>query len=299
MAPIMEPGKALRILDIGTGTGIWAIDIAEYVLSFELVHCMVTDAPLANFLVQRCWVDSLSAFPVLSTTSNHSILQASTLALCSQICKLCPAEFQLCKNCPLTLHIYRIPPNCEFVIDDLEREWTYPQGQKFDYIHQRGLVGCIEDWLRLYLEAIKHLKRNGRIEIQEFEFRFCSQGPGGLAEDSYIMRWQNLIDQASTEMRKRLNCAVELETWLKRAGFVDVTSEVIIVRIFQLHLFLSMRFIFIQLKTLTRLLNLGPDWWMAQRRISPQYRAFYADVYDGSPGSLDAWLLYSRTEVVG
>jgi len=32
-APINEPG---RVLDIGTGTGIWAIDFAEYVLVFEL-----------------------------------------------------------------------------------------------------------------------------------------------------------------------------------------------------------------------------------------------------------------------
>lgn len=99
-APIRELGNTIKILDIGTGTGIWAMDFAEYVLSFELVHCMVTDALLVNFPMQRCWVDSLSAFPILSTTSNYSILQASTLAICSQICKLCPAEFQLCKNCP-------------------------------------------------------------------------------------------------------------------------------------------------------------------------------------------------------
>jgi len=35
-APIQELGNTMKILDIGTGTGIWAIDFAEYVLNFEL-----------------------------------------------------------------------------------------------------------------------------------------------------------------------------------------------------------------------------------------------------------------------
>lgn len=72
-----------------------------------------------------------------------------------------------------------------------------------------------------------HLAPGGLLEVQELGFRFYLQEPGGLAEDSYIMRWQNLIDQASAKMYKRLNCAVELEGWLKRAGFSEITCEVV------------------------------------------------------------------------
>jgi len=53
-APIQELGNTMKILDIGTGTGIWAIDFAEYVLNFELAYCMVTDVLLVYFLMQVC-----------------------------------------------------------------------------------------------------------------------------------------------------------------------------------------------------------------------------------------------------
>lgn len=40
-APIKNPA---RVLDIGTGTGIWAIDFAEYVILIHHVrHIMLTD----------------------------------------------------------------------------------------------------------------------------------------------------------------------------------------------------------------------------------------------------------------
>ena len=47
-----------------------------------------------------------------------------------------------------------VPPNLKFEIDDCEAEWTYPENH-FDYIHIRSLFGCIQDWHRLYAQAMR------------------------------------------------------------------------------------------------------------------------------------------------
>lgn len=121
----------------------------------------------------------------------------------------------------------RIAPNCRFVIDDLEEDWDYPENQTFDYIHQRSMSGSVSNWPRLYQQALQNLKPNGWIEIQEFDVWFYSQVPGGLPEDSYIMKWQKLIDQGSQGLGRRLNYASEFAKHLEDAGFVDVQSQVV------------------------------------------------------------------------
>jgi hypothetical protein len=47
------------------------------------------------------------------------------------------------------------PPNVRFEIDDCCSEWVYPEND-FDYIHIRGLNGCVDDWLKLYQQAFKY-----------------------------------------------------------------------------------------------------------------------------------------------
>lgn len=41
--------------------------------------------------------------------------------------------------------ICRVPPNVSFVIDDANSEWSFPV-ESFDFIHVRGLSGCIDHW---------------------------------------------------------------------------------------------------------------------------------------------------------
>lgn len=47
-----------------------------------------------------------------------------------------------------------VPPNCRFEVDDINQDWTYPEN-KFDFVHLRGLTGCIPDWTKFYEGAIK------------------------------------------------------------------------------------------------------------------------------------------------
>jgi Methyltransferase domain len=108
----------------------------------------------------------------------------------------------------------------------------YSPSQPFSYIHQRSMAGSIPNWTQLYEQALQHLCPGGWIEAQEFDVWFYSQTPQGLGEDSAIMKWQKLIDEASIGIGSRLNCAGMLGTKMEEAGFVGVRSQVIKVGIF-------------------------------------------------------------------
>lgn len=121
----------------------------------------------------------------------------------------------------------RTAPNCTFIIDDLEQEWDYPETRRFNYIHQRSMSGSIGNWPAMYRQALTSLEHGGWLEIQEFEVWFYSQKPGGLPEDSAIVRWQNLIDEASLALGRRLNYASRFKAHLEEAGFSDVQTQII------------------------------------------------------------------------
>jgi hypothetical protein len=50
-----------------------------------------------------------------------------------------------------------VPPNLEFIVDDVEDEWGY-EHQPFDFIHARFLAGAIRDWPRLMKQAFEFVQ---------------------------------------------------------------------------------------------------------------------------------------------
>ncbi|EKG18760.1 Methyltransferase type 11 [Macrophomina phaseolina MS6] len=110
--------KMNRALDLGTGTGIWAVDFAD-----EFPECEVVGTDLSP--IQPSWV----------------------------------------------------PPNCRFLVDDAEADWT--DSKPYDFIHIRTLSGSIADWPRLLKQAYDNTSPGGWIEMQEFEVRY------GCDDDSY------------------------------------------------------------------------------------------------------------------
>lgn len=45
-----------------------------------------------------------------------------------------------------------IPPNCRFEVDDINKEWTFPENH-FDFIHIRYMTGTVPDWTELLKKA--------------------------------------------------------------------------------------------------------------------------------------------------
>lgn len=60
-----------------------------------------------------------------------------------------------------------VPPNVVFQIDDAREEWTYQL--PFDVIHIRGLTGAFPNWTHVYLQASKHLKPGGILEVVDMD----------------------------------------------------------------------------------------------------------------------------------
>lgn len=52
------------------------------------------------------------------------------------------------------MSIRRRPDNVEFMMDDAEQDWTFPESS-FDFIHIRTLGGSLSDWPRLMGQCYK------------------------------------------------------------------------------------------------------------------------------------------------
>jgi ubiquinone/menaquinone biosynthesis C-methylase UbiE len=49
-----------------------------------------------------------------------------------------------------------IPPNCRFEVDDINKEWTFPEN-KFDFIHIRYMTGTVPSWPELLKKAQRYI----------------------------------------------------------------------------------------------------------------------------------------------
>jgi SAM-dependent methyltransferase len=164
-APIVKNPQ--RVLDMGTGTGIWAIDFADEFPSAEIIGTDLSP-------IQPSWV----------------------------------------------------PPNCKFLVDDLESDWVWSPSEAFDFIHGKGLGGSIRDWPRLYRQIYRHLKPGGWIEMQEYEGLVASDDDPELLKAPYLNYWQHLVNKALVQIGKKFNVAGEQKQHMIDAGFVDVREDI-------------------------------------------------------------------------
>jgi len=119
-----------------------------------------------------------------------------------------------------------VPPNCIFLVDDVESEWSPDQVSYYDLIHGRNMVGSIGDWPLLFTRILNALRPGGWVEMQEFDVWFRSE-EGDLPADSAIAQWQQYLDEASSMFGKQLNSASQLKQKVIEAGFEDVRDDII------------------------------------------------------------------------
>ncbi|TEA15067.1 Secondary metabolism regulator laeA [Colletotrichum sidae] len=152
---------AKRVLDLGTGTGIWALDYAE-------AH------PQAN-------VVGVDLSPI---QPNY------------------------------------VPYNCQFEVDDLEKEWTW--SKPFDFIFARNMIGSFRDWDQIAAQAFDSLEPGGYFEIHDNLYPLESDD-GTLTRDHALYQWSAFLTEALQKMGRPLTIAPYLAQVLEDAGFADIT----------------------------------------------------------------------------
>ena len=157
LAPLSNPQ---RVIDLGTGTGIWAIDFAD-------VH----------------------------------------------------PESQVIGNDLSPIQPSYVPPNLQYLVDDIEDEWGYEE-DPFDFVHARYLADSIRDWPRLMRQAYACTKPGGWVKFQDWDCMIESHD-GTIQEDSSLWIWHKTV-LGRIEATNTGRPGPLLEGWIRDAGFVNV-----------------------------------------------------------------------------
>ncbi|EZF26553.1 hypothetical protein H100_01302 [Trichophyton rubrum MR850] len=115
-----------------------------------------------------------------------------------------------------------VPPNLKFIVDDVEDEWGY-EGSPFDYIHGRFLIASIRDWPRLIKQAFTCTKPGGWVEFQDWDGTIRSDDD--TLKGSHLFQLQETVKEAFIEMGINANPGAECSSWLKDAGFTNITTQ--------------------------------------------------------------------------
>ncbi|KAI9810834.1 MAG: hypothetical protein M1827_006041 [Pycnora praestabilis] len=200
-APITNPKK---ILDIGTGTGMWPIEMGEsphpLITIFEVRINLFCSGGVPE--VRSRFYKEL-VYEITSTDWKHQITGTD----------LSPIQPDW------------VPDNVHFVIDDAaEDDWLYPPSS-FDYIHTRVLLGCFEDFRTIIAKGFRYTKPGGWMESQEwFPSVYCDDAT--MFPDWPFAEWSKYSDDAAMRLGRPLRIANKLKRWYEEAGFVDVHEEV-------------------------------------------------------------------------
>jgi trans-aconitate methyltransferase len=117
----------------------------------------------------------------------------------------------------------RVPPNCEFIVDDYEDQWLY--SHPFDFIHGRELMGFVRDYGHLFKEAFEHLKPGSYLEMQTADPQLFSDN-GTLHMAKYAKDWVRLVHQGSESLGRCMDQVATWENTMREAGFIDIRIKV-------------------------------------------------------------------------
>nr|POE78488.1 secondary metabolism regulator lae1 [Quercus suber] len=183
------------------------------------------DAEIARLELQsRIWHLSLSGrlhlAPIPDHISHALDIGCGTGSWCIEFAELHP-ECQIVGTDLSPIQPTMVPPNVEFLIDDITSEWLYPQ--KFDYIHSRMITIAIKDWSKLVDEIWKNLKPGGWIEFQEYHAPFCCDD-GTFELGPQFELWNRSVYKAAALAGTKLDAILGVEEILKARGFVNIKS---------------------------------------------------------------------------
>jgi hypothetical protein len=120
-----------------------------------------------------------------------------------------------------------LPPNVEFMVDDVEAPWLYPRNH-FDYIHARHTVMAIKNWPKLLRRTFEHLKPGGWLELQEiYHYPLSSRGDGEVPPEHPVAKFWSLVNEGLNAMGIDFHAASDsrLADAMRAAGLVNVTER--------------------------------------------------------------------------
>lgn len=113
--------------------------------------------------------------------------------------------------------------NCKFEVDDAEQEWTFAENS-FDYIHIRGLSGCVKSWQKLYEQCYRCLKPGGYIEQLEFA-PTCTLPSGTAPANSMMECWLSTATKAFEQVERDILVYQKMAGWMNEAGIEHATER--------------------------------------------------------------------------
>nr|CAF06071.1 conserved hypothetical protein [Neurospora crassa] len=117
-----------------------------------------------------------------------------------------------------------IPPNVEFVVDDIEDEWV--QDSDFDFIHLRWVSITLKDNETLFRRIFENLKPGGWVESVEVKPRVFSDDDT-VKPDHALLRFYDLTREVlSTRYGFQVEIAHRISELMQRIGFINVREIV-------------------------------------------------------------------------
>ncbi|KAK4231279.1 S-adenosyl-L-methionine-dependent methyltransferase, partial [Podospora fimiseda] len=183
--PIPRPR---RILECGSGSGAWAIQVAE-----EFPEC-------EERLLKSVAVSSKLFPPIAASVIGIDI-----------------------NPYPVPEHS---PPNVDFQVDDLNSPSTFPSNY-FDLVNSRMMAGGIHRnrWANYMSDILRVLRPGGWCQMVEIYFNAQSDN-GTLTENHALRVWSQSYMQ-SLQPYKDPRAPLRLQSLMTQAGFVEVESRLI------------------------------------------------------------------------
>ncbi|KAF3019014.1 hypothetical protein E8E14_013172 [Neopestalotiopsis sp. 37M] len=188
LAPMNEIPR--YVLDVGTGTGLWAMDFAEqnpssYVIGTDLSAIQPAPRTLnVHFTKDDAEDDWIFPLPSSSSTSTSSGSTASS-GDSQQVRKIL-----------------------------------------FDYVHFRLMFSCFNDPHVVLGHAYNSMAPGGWVEFQESALEVFQANPD--FQGDAIMRWTRGCQRGAAAMGRDIDVARKYKGWLQQAGFVDVVEKKIL-----------------------------------------------------------------------
>lgn len=110
------------------------------------------------------------------------------------------------------------PAKCILYIDNVNNLWTWG-GNRFDWVHARGLAGAVNDWPKFFGQVMECLEEGCYLEMCDISLPKAEDG-SVLADNI----WLTESAAVRTLRKESFTITERCEEWMREAGF-DVISH--------------------------------------------------------------------------